>query len=176
MASVFGHAIASFTASRFFPKVLMSKSVVILGIVSSIMPDIDVLAFRYGIPYKDMFGHRGITHSIFFAVIWALVLAWFVHKKTSSSDRKILFWFYFIATVSHSVLDALTTGGLGVAFFAPFNNDRYFLPWKIIQVSPLGMGMFFSKWGIKVILSEIKYIGVPCLFLWLLRKLIRSKS
>jgi hypothetical protein len=36
----------------------------------------------------------------------------------------------FLATASHGVLDATTNGGLGVAFFSPFDNRRYFLPWR----------------------------------------------
>ena len=27
-------------------------------------------------------------------------------------------------------------GGLGVAFFSPFSNARYFLPWRPIRVAP----------------------------------------
>ena len=40
--------------------------------ILAVIPDLDVIGMRYGIPYGDMFGHRGFTHSLFFAV----VLAW----------------------------------------------------------------------------------------------------
>lgn len=166
MASAFGHAFAAFTASRFFPKFLMQKRVIFLGILSSIMPDIDVLAFRYGIPYEDLWGHRGITHSIFFALCWAVLLVFLFHTKSSSYDRWKLFGFYFIATVSHSLLDALTTGGAGVAFFAPFDTERYFFPIRVIKVSPISASRFFSEWGLRVLVSEAKFIGIPCLALW----------
>lgn len=33
----------------------------------------------------------------------------------------------------------LTDGGLGVAFFSPFDNKRYFLPWRPIRVSPISV-------------------------------------
>jgi inner membrane protein len=33
-----------------------------------------------------------------------------------------------VATASHGILDAFTNGGLGVAFFAPFDKTRYFFP------------------------------------------------
>jgi inner membrane protein len=29
-------------------------------------------------------------------------------------------------------------------------------------VSPIGIEQFFSEWGVNVILSELKYIGIPC--------------
>jgi hypothetical protein len=34
----------------------------------------------------------------------------------------------FLATAGHGLLDAMTNGGLGLAFFSPFDNHRYFLP------------------------------------------------
>ena len=35
-------------------------------------PALDVLAFGLGIPYESPLGHRGFTHSLFFAVVVAL--------------------------------------------------------------------------------------------------------
>jgi inner membrane protein len=61
------------------------------------------------------------------------------------------------------LLDALTTGGKGVAFFAPFDNTRYFFPWQVIKVSPIGVKNFFSDRGVAVLLSELKWIGIPLL-------------
>lgn len=165
MASAFGHAVAAFTASRFFPTVLNQKRILFLAIASSIMPDIDVLAFKYGVPYEHMLGHRGITHSIFFAVLWSAILVFTFHASSIKKDKWLLFSLYFLATVSHAFLDAITTGGMGVAFFAPFDNDRYFFPWRLIKVSPISASRFFSEWGLKVLASEAKYIGLPCLLI-----------
>jgi inner membrane protein len=61
----------------------------------------------------------------------------------------------------------MTTGGLGVAFFSPFENSRYFLPYRPIKVSPMGFQKFFSEWGLEVIKSEIIWIGIPLLVLLL---------
>jgi len=41
----------------------------------SLVADVDVLAFRFGIPYSDPFGHRGATHSLVFAVLAGTVTA-----------------------------------------------------------------------------------------------------
>lgn len=67
----------------------------------------------------------------------------------------------FVITASHGVLDAMTNGGLGVAFFSPFDRTRYFLPWTPIQVSPIGAGSFFSSRGLEVIWSEIVWLWSP---------------
>jgi len=75
-------------------------------------------------------------------------------------------WTYlFLATASHGLLDAMTDGGLGVAFFSPFNNDRYFLPWRPIRVSPIGISRFFSDRGLEVLASELLWIWLPSVLL-----------
>ena len=64
--------------------------------------------------------------------------------------------------VSHGLLDAMTDGGLGIAFFSPFSNTRYFLPWRPIMVGPINVLHAFSAWGGKIALSELKWVGGPC--------------
>ncbi|KFB98094.1 putative membrane-bound metal-dependent hydrolase [Trabulsiella guamensis ATCC 49490] len=39
------------------------------GIALSMLPDADVLAFKFGIAYGNIFGHRGFTHSLLFAFV-----------------------------------------------------------------------------------------------------------
>lgn len=157
MASVFGHGIVGYTISKVASKSNLKK-LVILAVVSSMLPDIDVLAFHFGVPYEAPLGHRGFTHSILFAFIWAIALT-FAFGKTR---RKLYFAVLFLSTISHGILDAMTTGGRGVGFFIPFDNTRYFLPFRVIKVSPLSVSQFFSEWGWQVILSELKYIFLPC--------------
>jgi inner membrane protein len=76
-----------------------------------------------------------------------------------------VFLFYFLSCVSHSILDAMTTGGLGVAFFSPFENSRYFFPFRPIKVSPMSVASFFEGKGLVVIKSELIWIGIPTLLL-----------
>ena len=69
--------------------------------------------------------------------------------------------YLFIATASHGLLDAMTDGGLGVAFFSPLDNSRYFLPWRPIRVSPIGITPFFTARGLAVLKSEFVWIWIP---------------
>src|SRR5438270_9121496 len=39
----------------------------VLAVICSVLPDIDVAGFRLGIHYQDLWGHRGMTHSLLFA-------------------------------------------------------------------------------------------------------------
>ena len=124
------------------------------------LPDIDVVGFSFGIEYGDMFGHRGFTHSLFFAAMVGSVAAWHLSHRSHLSHRLVLFAWFAAITASHGVLDAMTNGGRGIAFFAPFSNHRYFFPWRPIQVSPIGAG-FFSARGLSVLASEARWIWVP---------------
>jgi inner membrane protein len=67
----------------------------------------------------------------------------------------------FLATAAHGVLDAMTTGGLGVAFFSPWNPERYFFGFRPIAVSPIGIKAFFSGVGLRVLGSEALWVGLP---------------
>ena len=203
------------------------------------LPDVDVIAFSLGIPYDDMIGHRGFTHSFFFAAIAGAVVTWHLrhrptsdshrptsdsyrpgsdshrsgsdshqpgsdshrpgsdshrpgsdphrpasdpHRPTSDSHRPAsdshwpaLFLWFTAVTASHGLLDALTNGGRGIAFFAPFSDHRYFFPWRPIQVSPIGVG-FFSPRGLRVLASEAQWIWLPSAIIAVSARLIRRRS
>jgi inner membrane protein len=127
------------------------------------LPDIDSLGFFMGIPYGSFWGHRGFTHSLLFALIIALPCAvWLRGKFRSSWKFASLF---FLAIASHGLLDAMTNGGLGVAFFSPFDLHRYFLPWRPILVSPIGVTRFLSTRGLRILVSEVIYVWCPALVL-----------
>ena len=175
MASIFGHAaLALGIGGGLLPK-KANRNLLIIGVLCSMMPDIDVVGFGMGIPYESMLGHRGFTHSIIFGAFWALLVV-----KLFFSKSQIKFWnaflYLFLCTVSHGVLDAMTTGGKGVGFFIPFDVSRYFFPWRIIRVSPIGVERFFSDTGLQVIYSEFMWIMIPSFVLGVSLYLIQKKS
>jgi inner membrane protein len=134
----------------------------ITGAFCSALPDLDVIGFRFGVHYGDFWGHRGFTHSLLFAAVLAttaLVLsAW---RGAFGMSTVTLWTFFFLAAASHGFLDAMTDGGLGVAFFSPFDDTRYFLPFTPIRVSPIGISRFFTARGFAVIRSELLWIWLP---------------
>ena len=131
-----------------------------LVIASSLLPDADVIGFAFGIEYGDLFGHRGLSHSLLFAALWSLLVVSWGYRMVTKCSRQwwALLGLFFLVTASHGVLDAMTDGGLGVAFFSPFDTRRYFLPWWPIQVSPIGVGGFFSERGAATLLNELFYV------------------
>jgi len=79
------------------------------------------------------------------------------------------FAFLLVASASHGALDALTTGGLGVAFLWPWSDRRFFAPraLRVIAVSPLGL-RFVSARGAAALASELVWIWPPALALGLM--------
>src|SRR5260221_12643556 len=129
----------------------------------SILPDIDSIGFHMGVPYGALWGHRGLTHSLLFAFILAPFAAmWLDGRFHRQWEMAILF---FLVMASHGVLDAMTNGGLGVAFFSPLDTQRYFFPWRPILVSPIGLGSFFSARGLRILGNEGLWIWGPALVL-----------
>ena len=160
MCSILTHPVVPLALSVFLPRDALSPALLLTGAVCSIIPDLDVIGFRFGIRYSDMLGHRGLTHSILFAAALGALLS-FTLFRVGQGDNWAVFLFLFLSTLSHTLLDMLTNGGLGVALLAPFSNERYFFPWRPIEVSPIGIGSFFSEWGVRVIFSELRWVWLP---------------
>jgi inner membrane protein len=153
------------------------KGVWVIGAVCSVIPDLDVIGFRFGIRYGDFWGHRGFAHSLFFAALLTLVIVVFGFRHGVTGMHALTLWLYFfLATASHGLLDAMTDGGLGIALFAPFDNNRYFFPWTPIRVSPIGVSRFFSARGLAVLQSEFLWIWVPTIVLAALVLLFRQRG
>ncbi|HSP33793.1 MAG TPA: metal-dependent hydrolase [Thermoanaerobaculia bacterium] len=151
MPTIFSHPAVALlkTFTRNVP-----KSAVAAGAIGSILPDADVASFYFGIPYGSTFGHRGFTHSIFFAAVLSAILTAAIRPRRWST-----FGFIFVCTMSHPLLDACTNGGMGIAFFSPFSNHRYFFPWRPIEVSPIGAV------DMDVLKSEFWWVWVPAIAL-----------
>jgi inner membrane protein len=112
MPTIFSHPAVPLAIAFGLGREIVSRRLLLTGAAASILPDLDVAAFSFGIPYEHEFGHRGFSHSLFFATLVALLGA------------------------SAGMLEAFTNGGLGIAFFWPWSDARYFLRYQVIEVSP----------------------------------------
>ena len=154
--------------SRIIPARLL-----VAGAVVSILPDLDVLAFRFGVSYASEFGHRGFSHSLLFAALMALLGACAWRWFRTGYWRACLF--LFVATASHGVLDAFTNGGFGVAFLWPWSHQRFFFGPQVIEVSPLSISRFLSERGASVLVSELLWVWLPCLLFAVGLMLVRAR-
>jgi len=159
MPTVMTHAVVGMTAGTVVP-FARRRLFWILSAALPMLPDLDVLGLPLGVPFLSMWGHRGITHSLVGAIVIGAVAAALAYRALGA--RVVPLALYFAAiTASHGALDALTNGGPGVAFFAPFDATRSFFPWRPLPVSPLGAN-FFSAWGVRVFLAELVMLWLPC--------------
>ena len=164
MPTIISHPAVLLAFHPAFRKYQLPSTIWIAAAICSIVPDFDVIGFQFGIRYGDLLGHRGLTHSILFAFLLSAILTLFIRQ----TQRFATFVFLFLCTLSHGILDAFTDGGLGIAFFSPFSNTRYFFPWRPLEVSPIGISGFLSGPALSVLMSEIKFIWIPCALIFLL--------
>jgi len=151
----------------------ISKRLLWAGVFVSILPDLDVLAFRFGIAYSSHIGHRGFSHSILCAFLIGLMGAfaapWF------KARFRTVFLYIFESMASHGILDSFTNGGLGIAFLWPWKDERYFAPFRVIEVAPIGLSRFLSPRGLAVLYSEFLWVWLPCLGVGAILFMIRKK-
>ena len=157
MPSIISHPAVPLAVGLGLGSGIISRRLLLAGILCSVIPDLDV----YAQLYTASIGHRGITHSILFAFVCAAAAALIATRL--HAPRAIAFWFVFLATASHGVLDAFTNGGSGITFLWPLSAEGYFMPFRRIEVSPLGISRFFSDRGATVLMSELKWVWVPAL-------------
>ena len=180
MPSVMTHSLVGAVVSKLVTTRSVPKRFWVLSIVLPSFPDIDVIGMAFGVAGEDLFGHRGITHSLFFAVVVGVsVVAIFFRKSNLTARMTFLLALYFVfLTASHGVLDAFNDSRLGVAFFAPFENTRYFFPYNpidpssvlLFEESSFGVGLMVEKFYV-LLRSEILWIWIP-LFVLLVGKFV----
>ena len=159
MATILTHPAVPLAMALGLGSGLVSRRLLFAGVVASMLPDLDVVAFRFGVPYAADFGHRGFSHSLLLAVLVAIAGACLFRFLRSTFLRS--FVFLSVATASHGVLDAFTNGGLGVAFLWPWSAERFFAPVQVIKVAPIGISRFLSQKGAAVLWSELVWVWLP---------------
>jgi inner membrane protein len=155
MASV-GHLVVGAAAAKLSRKgqrtIWHPFSAAIVWSGLSLLPDADVVGFRFGVHYADPWGHRGATHSFAFAIAVSLVA--YVFGKVARFNARRTALLALAVVVSHPLLDTLTDGGLGCALLWPFSNERFFAPWTPLPVAPIGRA-FLSAEGLRVAAVEL---------------------
>ena len=161
MPTIISHPAPAFAVAMIGGRKRVSLRLLVAAMIASVLPDVDAVSFSLGISYGDIVGHRGFSHSIIFALIIGLLGMLLASRLRAG--RITAFLVIFFSVISHDVLDAMTSGGLGVAFFSPFSNERFFFPWQPIHVSPLSITRFISTSGWEVLRSEFIWVWLPSL-------------
>lgn len=136
------------------------------GAVAGTIPDLDVAVAAFMEPVQRLVFHRGLSHSILFAILFAPLLGWIISKIHRDDGvgwkqwARLSFWGLF----THMLLDSFTT--YGTQLFYPFNNylvafntifvidPLYTLPFLACVIAAL----FFSRTSPRRRL--INYLGI----------------
>ena len=174
MASAFAHAVAGAALWPLFRDDEAPRRTWLAGAALAVIPDLDVIGFRFGIAYGDLLGHRGLTHSLLVAGLCGGAVGAMITPRATPRTRWHVCSYLMLAMASHGLLDTMTTGGLGVALFAPCVDTRYFLPWRPIAVSPIGIRPFLSMRGLAILGNEALWVGLPSLVVAMIGRSART--
>lgn len=164
MPSLIGHAVVGASLGVVLAPREDRVLVAAAGAVVACLPDLDVVAFAYGIPYGAPWGHRGAGHSLVVGAALGLAALAIIRRRRIGDGLALV-----LAGVSHGLLDAMTNGGLGIALLWPWSSERWFFGFRPIAVSPIGVVRFFSSRGVAVLVSELVWVIAPCALLVALR-------
>lgn len=165
MPTTLTHAVPAIAVGLGLGKDYISKRLIFTGAFIANIPDLDLIGSRYfHIPFDSVYGHRGYSHSIFFALVLAFIFSLFFLR----SDFKKALLFLSFCTLSHGLLDAFTQGGLGTTFYWPFSDIRYHaFVQPIINVGVSFRSLYASRLGFPIFISEIIWVWIPFLLLGL---------
>ena len=147
-----GLAIAAWTE----PGVATRRAYIVAAACAA-LPDIDVVGSLFHVSNASLFGHRGITHSLAFALAGAGLAAMLFFRGNARMSGVLS-----LAFLSHACLDALSTYSVGIAFFAPFSPQRYRFLWTPLGVRSGSVGGQIIQEAVVVLLPAllIAWMGI----------------
>ncbi|NKI25274.1 metal-dependent hydrolase [Arenibacter sp. 6A1] len=113
----------------------VGNKAMLYGAIAGTIPDLDVMAKHFTDSVSAIEWHRGITHSIFFSVLFAPLFGWLISKleRKLPATWKDWSWLMFWGLFTHPILDAFTTWG--TQLFWPFDLRLAFQ--NIFVIDPL---------------------------------------
>ncbi|MDA0732775.1 MAG: metal-dependent hydrolase [Bacteroidetes bacterium] len=153
----------------------LGNRAILWGAIGGTIPDLDVLSGFFLSELGELTFHRGISHSLLFSVLFALLLGWLIHrfnKPTSLVTRKEWQMMLFLAFFTHVILDCFTVYGTQV--FAPFSSYR--VSWGSVAVVdplytiPLLLSLIITAFIIRTKKTRrvVNYLGLALSTLYLL--------
>jgi inner membrane protein len=170
MTTLYTHAVAGLAIAAMSTCRRRAWPYWLLAGLLPVLPDLDTLSMS---SYSSIWGHRGFTHSLTFALATG-----FLATALSGWYLRVRFWHlaavFCTAAASHCVLDMLTKGGNGVALWWPFSEDRVG-SWGPIPVADIGFDWPDPRRS-RALSAELLYIWLPAATLVGLVTLFRLAS
>ena len=159
MPTIISHAAVPLALGLGLGKKGIPRQLLLAGMAASMLPDADVILFRFGATYDTPWAHRGFSHSLAFALFLGLLAAVALRRRTPALIASA---FIAVSAASHGLLDMMTNGGHGVATLWPLTDQRYFFDWRPIRVAPLALSRFPPR-AAAIVRTEFLWIWVPAI-------------
>ncbi|WP_157740741.1 metal-dependent hydrolase [Mucilaginibacter xinganensis] len=152
----------------------MGKKALLWGAFAQSLPDIDTFFSPFYPVIQGFLIHRGITHSLLFAILAGVLLsllAYKIHRRSNIPLQVFLFFFCFQLTL-HDLLDTCNSYGTGL--LEPFSHHRFsvnllYVADPLFTISLIIATIFLifkstanpnrSKWSSAAILFSVVYLG-----------------
>ena len=143
----------------------VGNKALLYGAIAGTIPDLDILSGYFVDTVTALEIHRGVTHSILFAVFGGMLFGWLVSLWEKKASWKQWSWLFFLGFFTHSWLDAHTSWGTQI--FWPFGyqisfrnifviDPLYTIPFAVFLflawISPVGSikRLRYNWWGIGI--------------------------
>ena len=129
MSTVIGHGLAGALAAATITASVETRNrrwLIVFGALVAVVPDLDVVIYLLLSP-EGMAIHRGLSHSVAFALASAALGTLCCFRILSASVHMILLALAF-AALTHPLLDYLMGAGPPIAFLSPLLNHGSLLP------------------------------------------------
>lgn len=142
------HTLSGLIAGRLYPSNLPQKTRYVIAALAVNAPDLDIVLAPFS-PELYLMHHRGISHSLLMAPLWAFLLSWlFARLFKSSRHWQDYYGLTLTGILLHIAFDWLT--GYGTQLFAPISNHGFALGTTFI-IDPvltliLLLGVIISLW------------------------------
>lgn len=110
----------------------LGRKAVVAGALVGLVPDLDVAAGWIGGPFANWVHHRGVTHSILFAPLVGLLMAFALslwrrrrpaEARGDPEHQRAWIWLVMLVLVTHPVIDLFTS--YGTQLLAPLSAHRF---------------------------------------------------
>ncbi len=165
------HSLVGYAVARSGISKITGKTGVIVGVIASIFPDIDIIPGLFFGPEFHIRIHRSFTNSLFLWPLFSFAIAFFASRISQKRDWfRIFFLIAFLEIGVHTLLDLLTS--YGTMILSPFYNKRFCLdilfvidPWfSIIFILALIFSWRYSHISKYIVRSAIIIGGIYILF------------
>ena len=156
MATLYTHAVVGLGVARLCAARPKPWPYWGLAALLPLLPDCDVFSTAaYGSPL----GHRGLTHSLAFALVVGALAATATFRYFRASWWRLTGTFFAIIA-SHAILDGLTRGGADIPFFWPL-EVRYG-NWGPLRVADMALDLPDPRYS-RALRGELLWVWLPTL-------------